>query len=864
MNVLAGVKGLLLFWNPPKPAVPFSVLFKKFKSILERNNRILELMADMGDKLGGEYVFDRQYIMDACEKVSDLVFKLISDLSILTGGKNVELFIAFEHIQHDIQEELAGRRAFPMIRQTILLEELNSDLNDEVGNKFANLGDIGNVLGLPTPDGFVITTKAFFDFMEVNGLPKFIAEALEDWDGDDEVRFDAICTEVRNRILTGRIPRQVTAHIESMLDVLASRQPHVPLRFAVRSSAWGEDSEFTFAGQYESVLNVPRKEIPDAYRRVIAGAYTPQAWHYRLHRGFRESELAMAVGCQIMAGAEVSGALYTYAPLPSEKEAMAVSAAWGLGPAVVEGIAESDTFILDRSVPHTVLSSDIGHKAARLVPKSGGGIEWMDIPEERRDVPCLTDEQVRKLAEVAMVIERYYRRPQDVEWAFDSAGNLHILQSRPLNVRSNQPEVSTRIGDATRASEPIFAGKGTVVQGGVGSGKAYVVKGDDDLTDFPYGAILVAPFTSPKYSRIMRKAQGIVTDVGSATGHMAALAREYRVPTVVDTGIATSLIRTGDEITLDACVNAVYRGRVWELSRFELTEREVFEESYEYRLLKRLLKKITPLNLLDPHGDDFKPNRCRTFHDITRYIHEKAVGKLIDLSENYQRFHDTTPRRLESALPLGLMVIDVEGGAEVAPGSRTIEESQIVSVPMKALLEGMSETGMWATAPAPVDLGSFMSSITRTFSASMATPGAIGRNLAVISREYMNLNLRLGYHFNIVDAYIGDVLNDNTIYFRFLGGVTEVVRRSRRARFIAEVLENLDFRVEVHGDLVVGRVKKMSKSRMICRMKILGALIGYTRQLDVSMNSDEQVGRHVSAFMEHIRTLREAQDECSR
>ena len=126
------------------------------------------------------------------------------------------------------------------------------------------------------------------------------------------------------------------------------------------------------------------------------------------------------------------------------------------------------------------------------------------------------------------------------------------------------------------------------------SGKVYVSHGDDDLKDFPYGAILVARYTSPKYSRIMRKARGILTDVGSATGHMATLAREYRVPTVVDTGVATKVLKTGDEVTLDASQNVVYEGTVKELSQFEITQEEVFEESYEYRLLRRILKEDKP------------------------------------------------------------------------------------------------------------------------------------------------------------------------------------------------------------------------------------------------------------------------------
>ncbi len=857
MEIIDGLKELFCFWLPPKLPVPFSVLFKKFKGILDRNNRILELMADMGDKLGGEYVFDRQYILDACEKVNDQVNKLISDFSILTQSDNMELLIAFERIQHEIQEELAGRRALPMVRPAILLEELSSDHTEEVGNKFAILGDIRNTLGLSTPDAFVITTKAFFDFMEQNGLEKFVQQALAHWNGRDSASLKAISSDVRQRILEASVPRNVVSHVSAMLDILATRHQGRSLRFALRSSGWAEDSTHSFAGQYESILNVPASEVLDAYRRVVASAYSPQAWMYRLQRGYQEHEVGMAVGCQLMARTEVSGALYTFAPLMREKEAMVFSAAWGLGTVVAQGLAESDTVVVDRSPPHCVHSQDIGHKTRMLVPDSKGGTLWVDVPEDMRDTPCLSASQLERLAQAALIIENYYRRPQDIEWAFDKQGNLYILQSRAMNMRPSRRVARPGVDEATRTAELVFAGEGITVQRGVGTGKVYVARNDEDLDDFPHGAILVARYTSPRYARIMSKAHGIITDVGSVTGHMATLAREYRVPTIVNAGIATRMLKTGDEITLDAGQKVVYKGFISELSRFELTEQEIFEESYEYRLLRRLLKKISPLHLVDSHRDDFKASKCRTYHDIIRFVHEKAVAKLIDISENYRKYHDKMPKRLETEVPLGLMIIDIEDGTNVPQEATSVRLDEITSLPLKALLEGLSSPGVWTTDPVAIDLGSFMSSVTRTFSSSLATPTRGSRNLAVVSREYMNLNLKLGYHFSLLDAHIGDTPTHNYLSFRFLGGVTDFTRRSRRAKFIAAVLEHLDFRVEVHGDLVVGRVKKISKERMRLKMKVLGALIGYTRQLDVSMRSDEQVDRHFSEFIQRIQPLTE-------
>ncbi|MGE4559432.1 MAG: pyruvate, water dikinase, partial [Desulfobulbus sp.] len=308
-----------------------------------------------------------------------------------------------------------------------------------------------------------------------------------------------------------------------------------------------------------------------------------------------------------------------------------------------------------------------------------------------------------------------------------------------------------------------------------------------------------------------------------------------------------------DEITLDATQNIVYRGMIGELDHFELTEEEVFEDSYEYRLLGRLLRLISPLHLLDPQSEDFTPAACRTYHDITRFIHEKAVEELIHLSEKQGARYLSAPKRLETTLPLGLMVIDGGGGTTCDPEASVVTVDQIVCQPLKELLQGMGGLGMWCTDPVSVDLGSFMSSFTRTFSASLARPEEIGRNLVVVLEHYMNINMRLGYHFTIIDAYIAETINDNYIYFRFLGGVTEYIRRSRRAAFIAKVLEHYDFRVEIHGDLVVGRLKKLSQQRMVARMRMLGGLVGYTRQLDARMHTDSDVDHHVQLFLQAMQ-----------
>ena len=330
---------------------------------------------------------------------------------------------------------------------------------------------------------------------------------------------------------------------------------------------------------------------------------------------------------------------------------------------------------------------------------------------------------------------------------------------------------------------------------------------------------------------------------------MATIAREFRVPTIVNTGIATQLLHPGQMITVDARENVVYEGAVKALCYYEFAE-ETFETTYEYRLLQRVLKKIVPLNLLNPSEKNFTPSGCKTLHDITRYVHEKAVSELIELE--YAKIGDTASsgRKLKFDIPLDLILIDIGGGISGSSSVSEVTPHVVTSVPMKAFLKGLSIPGGWDTKPMSVDFGSFMSSLTRTFSSSMATPKYVGQNLAVLSKEYVNINLRLGYHFNMIVAYISENLNDNYAYFRFLGGVTDISRRSRRAKLMAEILVKYNFRVDIRGDLVIGRIKKLEHTLMEKKMEILGLLVAFTRQLDVKMNHEHEIERLKNVFQD--------------
>jgi pyruvate,water dikinase len=826
--------------------VNFASLFQTFQKILELNNKILELMADMGDKTGGDYVFDSQYIRASCRQMGALVYELIYNFNALVPEKYQALDDVFRNINNAIEEELAGRMVIPQTEYVILYDLITGDFDDVVGGKNTHIAEIRNRLSMAVPDGFAITTRAFRAFFDQDNLQHHLVQILKSWE-NDQMSTQEASRQIMDRIASVAPASELTHAIEKALKQLQKKTDQRRLFLAIRSSAMGEDSEHTFAGQYRSFLNEPQQNLMQRYKDVLASAYSPLAMEYRRQKGIAESEVAMAVACQCMIDAKVSGVLYSLDPMDPTSEVMVISAAWGLGAPVVNGEIATDRFVVSRESPYPVQGMDIVRKDRRLVASRDGGCDFESVDDEMQTRMSLSETQIREMAEAALVIERYFKCPQDIEWSFDQQGRLYILQARPLNVKARIAPVVCDIASVTDQYPIIFAQKGIIVQNGIATGKVFVAQKDSELDEFPNGAILVAKETSPRFAKVARKAAGIITDVGTSTGHMATIAREFRVPTIVNTEVATQMLMAGQEITLDAQENVVYAGRIKELCYYEFME-EAFEESYEFRLLRRVLKKITPLNLVDPHAKDFSPPACRSLHDITRFIHEKAVEKLANF--NYTRgMHDeAASRKLKSDIPLDLVIIDINGGLKGIGTDATITREQIRSVPMNAFLDGLGSPGVWSRDPMSVDFGSFMSSLTRTFSSNLANPQYVGQNLAVISETYANINLRLGYHFNLIDAYIGEHINDNYAYFRFLGGVTDPVRRSRRAKFIYDTLAQYDFNVDLRGDLVIGRIKKLSPLLMKRKMVLIGQLVGFTRQLDVMMTSDQQIGRFAEQF----------------
>jgi pyruvate,water dikinase len=485
----------------------------------------------------------------------------------------------------------------------------------------------------------------------------------------------------------------------------------------------------------------------------------------------------------------------------------------------------------------------------KVVPSEPLGVASVDVPENQREIPCLTDEQVVRLAETVLILDRYFKRPVDLEWCYDERGDLYILQCRPLQLKLQHKPPQNRV--QALANIPVLMRRqGQIAQRGIAAGRVRVVDEDDNASDFPVGAIAVTRYTTPRLAAIIRRAAAIITDVGSSTGHMATVAREFGVPMIANTGNATSVLAEGSEITVDAEENVIYEGVVKELLAYEAEAEDVYRDLREYHILRQLLRRISPLHLVDPNNSAFTARNCRTYHDIVRFSHEKAVKILINLNMSSRRFRGIESRELKLQIPLGLHVIDLGGGLAPDVGARAINSIDLVrSAPMRAILKGLTAPGTWSTQPMQLGIGDIMTSLTRY---SMTDRGAAyqGQNLAVISDKYANISLRLGYHFNVIDTYLSENVDDNYIYFRFVGGVTENERRHLRAILIKAILEKFNFRVTVTGDLVVARLKKLEFGEARRVLEEIGRLIGFTRQLDTQMRSEQSIAECFRAFFE--------------
>ncbi len=431
-----------------------------------------------------------------------------------------------------------------------------------VGGKGANLGEMFNS-GIPVPPGFVVSAAAYFDFVKKTSLKAKLETELKGLDVHDSKKLRRASQRIQSAILAAKMPDKTAAEIGEAYQKLSGTHDE-PV--AVRSSATAEDlPEASFAGQQQTFLNtLGANEVVKAVQKCWASLFTARAIFYRQENKFDHFKVGLAVPVQKMVASEVSGVLFTVDPMTSNPNRMAVEAAYGLGEFVVLGTITPDQYLVDKK-DFKILDKKIVRQEVQMT-RSGE----KKISRRRGSKQKLPNQRIVELAKIGKGIEDHYQFPQDVEWAYANK-KLWIVQTRPvttLELKTEKMEVREDVVD-----EKVLL-TGTGASPGVAIGPVKIVPSVKDIDKVKEGDILVTEMTNPDFVSAMKKAVAIVTDKGGRTSHAAIVSREIGIPCVVGTRLATSMLRSGEKVTVDGSSGKVYQGEVSKEEMKEIVNRK--------------------------------------------------------------------------------------------------------------------------------------------------------------------------------------------------------------------------------------------------------------------------------------------------
>ncbi|MGV8958896.1 MAG: phosphoenolpyruvate synthase [Stenotrophomonas sp.] len=463
-----------------------------------------------------------------------------------------------------------------MNENILWLHELRLADLARVGGKNSSLGEmIGHLsgLGVSVPGGYATTSEAFKDFIAHNDLSKRIFDKLATLDVEDVNALTAAGKEIRGWVIDAPLQPQLDQDIRTAYAQLCAENGGGDVAVAVRSSATAEDlPDASFAGQQETFLNVTgADDVVLKVKEVFASLYNDRAIAYRVHHGFKHEDVFLSAGVQLMvrSGVGSAGVLFTLDTESGFRDVVFVTSSFGLGEMVVQGAVNPDEYYVYKPTlsagKPAILRRSLGSKAIRMVYSDvpGERVRIEDTPVELRNTFSITDEDVQELSKQALVIEKHYGRPMDIEWAKDGvSGKLFIVQARPETVKSRSHATQIERFSLTEKGGKVLA-EGRAVGAKIGSGIARVVRSLEDMARVQPGDVLIADMTDPDWEPVMKRASAIVTNRGGRTCHAAIIARELGVPAVVGSGNATQLIHDGQQVTVSCAegdTGVIYEG----------------------------------------------------------------------------------------------------------------------------------------------------------------------------------------------------------------------------------------------------------------------------------------------------------------
>lgn len=798
--------------------------FTSFYTVLDRNNRVLGLMSELEERASGACPVNTAEVRASLRGISATVEDLIRNMIALGGPAYEPLMDRFRELDAVTGKLLPGNNPVMEDKFVIPFSELRRDRAWSVGGKNAHPGEIAGALGLPVPDGFAVSAWAYHKFLEAGGLQECINGYIARVDINSFEDLIRAADEIQKMILASPVPDDVAGAILDAFDALAARSGAATA--AVRSSAIGEDTYFSFAGQYATFLNVTRERLLERYREVLASKFSARAIYYFLSHALSESQLAMSVCVMAMVDAAASGAVYTWDPVRPRSGCLVAHAVSGLGQSLMVGDVTPDVFHIDRDTCEVRLTR-IADKPYRITVRDGRLVAE-SLPQSERQKRCVDEGTMRTLAAYALKIEHHFGCPQDIEWAADRGGRVFILQTRPLRiVEDSQPD------DVDVSGLSVAAAGGSTVCPGAGGGRVFHAVSRGDITRIPDGAVVVAARPFPALVTVMNKMAALLIAESGLASHTATLAREHLVPTIAGMAAAASLPQ-GMEVTVDAADCRVFHGVIKPLIRARRARCSFRYDSVTRDLLSDILARITPLNLIHTDAPDFTIDNCRTLHDITRFAHQKAMDEMFAGAQELDG-REQFSLSLISDIPVQINIIYIDQDLAAYP-NRSIRENDVASTPMRAFWDGL-RSEPWPGTPGRERPE--WSHRALAVQRPDTRPGKFSqRSFAVLSAEYMMLSLRLGYHLSTVESLCSEDPARNYVRMQLKQGGASRERRVRRVRLMADILEAMGFDNFGHGDFLDAEIQHLGAEPVRERLRSIGRLTVLTKQLDMALSGD--------------------------
>ena len=422
-----------------------------------------------------------------------------------------------------------------------------------VGGKGANLGEMYS-LGIPVPNGFVVTANTYFDFIEKNKLKPQIKNILSITNVDHPDELQSASKKIRSLIKKAPFTHNISIQIMTAYKKLGSFGGLVDMPVAVRSSATAEDSlDASFAGQQDTYLNVVgESNVLHRVRDCWASLFTPRSIFYRVKKKYDHFKVGVAVPIQKMVQSEISGIMFTANPVSNNKNEIIIEVIWGLGEYIVQGVITPDQFIIDKS--NWTIKQKNNVSQDRQLVKNQNETHEIDVPKYKQNKIKIDDTIALKIAKIGQKLHNHYGKAQDIEFAIEK-GKFYVVQTRPITTLQNAATKKFEITDT-----PILTGE--AASPGFASGPAILIKNQTEINRVKDGQILVITMTTPDFVPAMKKVAGIITDKGGQTSHAAIVSRELGTPCVVGTKTATKDIKEGDIVTIDGSTGRVWSGNL--------------------------------------------------------------------------------------------------------------------------------------------------------------------------------------------------------------------------------------------------------------------------------------------------------------